>query len=669
MINFSDPGGLESRPPERPLADRMHEAFSPHGPFASSKDFEFRPQQQRMAELVGYALQREIPLVVEAATGVGKSLAYLLPSVLHALEGERKAILSTHTINLQEQLMGKDIPVLKKSTGLDFKAELLKGRSNYVCPNRLARAFQETPDLFTSSEQGDLRMIVDWARETKDGTLSDLRFTPSMKLWSMVCSEPHACTPRKCGPNSGCFYQAARRRMAEADVVILNHTLFFTLMASAEEITNEDTNFLFPHDFLVLDEAHTIESIAAKQLGLHVSESNIRFELARLFNPKTKKGYFPLMGDSKGVREVESCLASAEEFFQEAENCCNFQGWSKEFRIREVGFIDNTLNEPLARVAAAALQAGDAAKSEASRDELLDLGKRITALRGQINAFLDQSEEGHVYWCEKGTGEQRQFAFHSAPIDVSTKLREVFFTGRKPCVLTSATLSVGDDQQLSYFRRRVGAEKADCACIESPFDYEKQMRLYLVKQMPEPAHKDYDATMAKWIAHFLDKSKGRAFVLFTSYALMQRMSAALEDHCADRGWRLMVQGQGMARHQMIADFKKDISSVLFGTDSFWTGVDVPGEALSNVIITRLPFAVPDHPVTASRLEHITERGGNAFAEYSVPEAVLKLRQGVGRLIRSKKDRGMCVILDNRVLTKPYGRAFLNSLPECPTEVC
>jgi ATP-dependent DNA helicase DinG len=672
VINVNDGifgSGTRGGPVGPPLAERMHVAFSDEGPFSRSKDFEYRPQQQRMAELVAHSLEYSSPLVVEAATGVGKSLAYLLPAVEHALAGGRKAIICTHTINLQEQLMLKDIPVLKKSTGLEFKAELLKGRSNYVCPNRLARAFQETPDLFTSSEQSDLKMIFDWVKSTKDGTLSDLPFTPSTKIWSTVCSEPHACTPRKCGPQTGCFYQAARRRMAEADVVVLNHTLFFTLLSSADEITNEDTNFLFPHDFVIMDEAHTIESIAAKQLGMHVSESNIRFELSRLFNPKTRKGFFPHMGEVKGTREVEACLYAAETFFRDAEERCNFQGWAKEFRVREPGFLENTLNEPLARVAHEAMKAGDAAKSEASRDDLLELSKRLTMLRATVKAWIEQEEEGHVYWAEKSGSESKVFSLHSAPIDVAPKLNQIFFQGNKPCVLTSATLSVGNDESLGYFRKRVGALKVDAACIESPFDYQRQMKLYLVKQMPEPQHKDYHAAMQRWLAYFLDKSRGRAFVLFTSYSLMTKMAEAMEEHCEDRGWRLMVQGQGLARHQMIAEFKKDIHSVLFGTDSFWTGVDVPGEALSNVIITRLPFAVPDHPVIASRLEFLTEQGRNAFSEYSVPEAVLKFRQGVGRLIRSKKDKGMCVILDNRVISKPYGKAFLNSLPDCPVEIC
>ncbi len=671
MINVLDSSEEPSAGVRRDLGERMHAAFAEDGWLSrASSQFEYRAQQQQMAELVGHALDHQRPLIVEAATGVGKSLAYLLPAVTHALEQERKAIICTHTINLQEQLISKDVPIVKKLAG-DFKAEILKGRSNYLCPTRLARAYKETADLFTSSEQADLKLIAEWSTRTKDGTLSDLDFSPSQKVWSMVCSEAHACTPRKCGPASGCFYQAARRRLAEADVIILNHTLFFTLLNSAEDLLPADANFLFPRDFVILDEAHTIENIAARALGLHVTESNIRFELGRLFNPRTKKGFFPYVGEERGVREVIQALGDVEAFFREIEERCHFQGFAREFRVREPELVENTLVLPLKRISDIAMKAGDAHKSETTRSELHDIGHRLTALRGALSAFLDQTEDDHVYWVERSNadrGDVRSIGLHSAPIDVAPKLREIFFSGGKAAIFTSATLSVANDNELRYFRNRVGAGNVDAASIESPFDYPKQMRLYLVKSMPEPSHKDYQTMLGRWIAHFLDRSRGRAFVLFTSYGSMTAMAEALEDHCEERGWQLLVQGRGMPRHQMLAEFKKDTHSVLFGTDSFWTGVDVPGEALSNVIITRLPFAVPDHPVTASRLEHLEAQGRNPFSEYSVPEAILKLRQGVGRLIRSTKDKGICCILDNRILTKPYGRSFLAAMPDCPVEI-
>lgn len=664
MINIVDESQGSGGPS---LAERMRLAFSDAGALSRSADFEFRPQQQRMAELVSAALEKNSPLVIEAATGVGKSLAYLLPAATYALEQKRKAIICTHTINLQEQLISKDIPIVKKLAG-DFHAELLKGRSNYLCPNRLSRAFKETGDLFTSSEAAELQMLVEWSQRTKDGTLSDLDFTPAAKVWSLVCSEPHACTPRRCGPGSGCFYQDVRRRIAQADVLVLNHTLFFTLLSSAEELLPDDANFLFPRDFVIVDEAHTIENIAARQLGLHVTESNLRFELSRLFNPKTRKGFFAHQGNKDGAEDVRKALEVADIFFRAAESSCKFPNNAREFRVREPGIVEDTISLALQRVANAALKTGDGARSENTRLELHDIAKRLTAVRAAIATFLDQSEEGHVYWIERAGGDNRNLSFHSAPIDVSEKLEEIFFQGGKACVFTSATLGVGEDQALSYFRKRVGARRVNAACIESPFNFKKQMRLYLMKSMPDPRDKDYGDELRRWIAHFLDMSNGRAFVLFTSYLQMSAMAEQLDHLCEERGWRLLVQGRGMARHQMLQEFRQDVHSVLFGTDSFWTGVDVPGEALSNVIITRLPFAVPDHPLTASRLEYIEEQGLNPFTEYSMPEAILKLRQGVGRLIRSNRDKGICAILDTRILSKSYGRAFLSALPDCPTEI-
>lgn len=650
-----------------PLAPRMRHAFSTDGKMASSPQFEYRPQQQRMAELVGAALDGNHAFVCEAATGVGKSLAYLVPAVTFALEQKRKAVICTHTINLQEQLIAKDIPIVKQLVG-NFHAEILKGRSNYLCPTRLKRALTEAGDLFSSSEGSELKMLMDWAAETEDGTLSDLDFTPSTRVWSLVCSEPHACTPRRCPPGSRCWYQDTRRRMEQADVIILNHTLFFTLLASADETATEDCNFLFPRDFVILDEAHTIENVAAKAFGLHITESNIKFELGRLHNPKTRKGFFQLMGDKDGIREVIQALDSVHTFFRAVEASCRFSGLGREFRVRDAGLVEDTLSLPLERLAKMANKAGDASHKEGTKLELHDLAKRLTAIRVGLKMFLDQEHEDHVHWVERTGADHHTIALHTAPVDVSPRLRQIFFSSGKACVFTSATLSVGDDEELHYFRNRVGAEDARAACIESPFDFNKQMKLYLLKKMPQPSEPGYLDQLEKWICHFLDLSDGRAFVLFTSYSQMTSLADKLEDHCDKRGWRLLVQGQGMPRHQMLAEFKNDTHSVLCGTDSFWTGVDVPGESLSNVIITRLPFAVPDHPLTASRIEHLEAQGLNAFTEYSVPEAILKLRQGVGRLIRTAKDRGICAILDNRIITKPYGRAFLASLPECPTEV-
>ncbi|MFN0129511.1 MAG: ATP-dependent DNA helicase [Verrucomicrobiales bacterium] len=654
-----------------PLSERMHEVFSDHGLLSRSDGFEYRAEQQTMAVRFAAALEKDRCLVIEAGTGVGKSLAYLLPSVVHALEKGRKAVISTHTINLQEQLIGKDIPVLQSLLGggrsiPPFKAVLLKGRGNYLCPTRLERALRTADDLFTSGELEELREIRTWSRKTDDGTLSTLPFTPDAKVWAQVCSEPHACTARFCGAKGGCFYQEARRRIAEAHVVVLNHTLLFTLMVAGDEAepVNGNDSFLFPNDFLVIDEAHTLENVAARQLGLNLSHAGLRFQLARLYNQRTRKGLLTAAADMEGVRLCTDLNAALDDFFEEVERACTFRGPAREFRVRSTGLVQHSAAAALLALEKRLAEICEKLPDSSSKTELQESRRRLAESRVGIRQFLDQDLEDHVYWVEKSGGPSESLSLRTAPIDVSEALRSMLLERGRSCLLTSATLGLGEPD-LNYFRNRVGADNVEALRIGSPFDYEHQMTLHLVQSMPEPSAPDFEEMLEKWIAHFLKLSQGRAFVLFTSYKLLQSMAGRLQGYCAREGWEMLVQGTGKPRHQIIREFRENVSSVLFGTESFWTGVDVPGEALSNVIITRLPFAVPDHPVTASRLEAIEERGGNPFMEYSVPEAVLKLRQGIGRLIRARRDHGIAVILDNRVLTKQYGRIFLNALPPAP----
>ncbi len=651
------------------LALEMHRAFAADGWLSHSQDFEYRAEQQRMAVEVGQALEKKRPLIVEAGTGVGKSLAYLVPAALLAVRQRRKAVISTHTINLQEQLIAKDIPIVQKLLPHEpFTAVLLKGRGNYLCPGRLARAMRGVTELFTTSEHDELRALWKWKQESADGTLSDLDFSPSPNVWSQVCSEPHACTPKTCGPESGCFYQAAKRRAAEANMIVLNHTLFFTLLAGQEDMGVEGEGFLYPNDFVIIDEAHTIENVAAKQLGLHLSQSGLRFDLGRLYNPRSQKGLFALARRSDAVTACAKLHQQIDEFFDSVREAATFSPAGKEYRVRRPGLVENTLGGALLEVTQ---HIRSVEEDEATPDNLLneitEMGRRFGEVRGGLEEFLTQSREGHVYWVERSGIDGRNLSLHAAPIDVSPLLRALFFSGQKTCVLTSATLGTGDSN-LRYFRRRCGAEKVRAVEIGSPFDWENQMRLYLVRSLPDPNTPGYESALEEWLKHFLEMSQGRAFVLCTSYKLMEALASRLEPWLQRKNWLLLVQGKGKPRHQLLADFKENVSSVLFGTESFWTGVDVPGEALSNVIITRLPFAVPDHPLTAARIEHIEDRGGNSFMEYSVPEAVLKLRQGIGRLIRTRKDKGIAVILDPRIMTKTYGKTFLEALPPAPREV-
>jgi len=645
----------------------VEEIFSATGLLSQGAGFEYRAEQQRMAVAVARTLQSGSHLVVEAGTGVGKSLAYLIPAAIHATRTKKKAVISTHTIALQEQLVFKDIPLVQKILPDEFDAVLLKGRHNYLCTTRLARAIGQAGDLFTTTQNAELERIRQWSLSTRDGSLSDFLEQPDPAVWEEVRSEQHLCTPKTCGPASGCFYQALRRRVANARVVVLNHALFFTLLNGVEDAESRTGGLLFANDFVVFDEAHTIEEVAARHIGMELSQLGLRRAIQRLYNPRSKKGLFQLLKNGAACRAVADVLPVADGFFNQVAQRCEFKK-GREFRVREAGLADgDKVCGELARLGEMlGIEAGKC-QDETHTAELQDAARKLREARAGIVDFLEMEDPGQVYWVEQ-YGRAEQFCtLRAAPVDLADTLRRLIFREGACAVLTSATLSVGTPD-LSYFRNRVGAEDVPALQIGSPFDYEKQMSIHLVQKMPEPKSPDYEAALAKWILHFTDKSEARAFALFTSYQTMRAVAELAEPEFERRGWRLLVQGGGMPAQRMVIEFKEDPHSVLFGVSSFWTGVDVPGEALSNVIITRLPFATPDHPLTEARLESIEAGGGRAFESYSLPEAILKLRQGVGRLIRSKSDTGTIVILDSRILSKPYGRAFLRAMPECPVEI-
>jgi ATP-dependent DNA helicase DinG len=659
MIALKDSLGTE-------FVERVRTIFSEDGLLSKAKNFEFRPQQQEMAVAVARALEEERHLVVEAGTGVGKSLAYLVPAILFALEQHKKAIISTHTINLQEQLLLKDIPILKKVLPVEFEAALMKGRQNYICPRRLERALQSSKELFTGPETNELERIAEWTSKTRDGTLSDLSIEPDPKVWAQVCSEAHICTQKTCGQNPRCFYQQARKRLLAADVIVLNHTLLFMLLGSPQEQEERESGFLFPDDFIIFDEAHTVEQVASKQIGIGVSQYGLRSTIQRLYNARTRKGLFTVMRDAEGVRLAAELIDDVENFFADIESKSDFRK-GREFRVRDVDLVPDTITGRLVALQARIAESVKRADDEIIKAELQEFARRIRDAREGIAIFLEQAAPKHVYWVER-TGKTAQFlSLNAAPIDLAPVLRRMIFRDNCCCVMTSATLAVGRED-LAYFRERIGATEAQPLQLGSPFDFQKQMKMFVVRKMPDPRDAGYHKELERWIAHFVEKTDGAAFVLFTSYRDMQQVAGEMQKFFAEQGMNLLVQGGGAPRTKLLEQFKSTPRSVLFGTDSFWSGVDVPGEALSNVIITRLPFAVPDTPLIEAKLELVQERGGDAFTEFSLPEAILKLRQGVGRLIRTKTDRGIVVILDSRIVTKPYGRAFMQALPKSPVEM-
>jgi ATP-dependent DNA helicase DinG len=670
MISLNEEWQTPASPAQGAFSKEMGDLFGPKGRLAAIRGFEWRPEQQQMAVAVASTLEGRSHLVVEAGTGVGKSLAYLMPSVLHARRTGRKALVSTHTINLQEQLLYKDIPLVKGLLGEDFEAVLLKGRQNYVCPVRLARAVRHGADLFTNEEKPDLERIREWAATTSDGSLSDLPFEPPQQLWSQVCSEQHLCTPKSCGRDSGCFYQAARRRAQSAQVLVLNHTLFFTLLGEPEE---GGAGYLFPEDFVIFDEAHTVEQVASRHLGFSLSQYGLKQSLQRLYNPRTRKGLLQQVRHAEGTSAVADLIPEVDRFFESLSGACNFKQ-GRECRVRGdrsaelIGAVaESTLAEGLTSLADTAESAAAKAQDEGLQGELNEVASRLKVSRSGLADFLSQSAPDHVYWVERSGRTSTWHSLHAAPVAVAPLLGRLLFREGSTAVMTSATLSVGSSE-LDYFRGRVGALDVPSLQLGSPFDYSRQMKLHLVKKMPEPKDAAYEDALVKWIGHFTGESRARAFVLFTSHRTMQAVAAKMQGFFEKKGWNLIVQGAGLSRSRMLEAFRDGGESVLFGTDSFWTGVDLPGEALSSVIITRLPFVTPDHPLTEAKLEEIESSGGDPFQTYSLPEAILKLRQGVGRLIRSGSDKGTIVILDSRILTRPYGKSFLKALPECPVEI-
>ncbi|MGI6402333.1 MAG: ATP-dependent DNA helicase [Thermoguttaceae bacterium] len=732
------------------------------------QSYERRPAQLAMAAEVDAAIRAKKCLAIEAGTGVGKSFAYLVPAILYVVERQvreydpndyfelpdddaedstssappesredenareipefalsndegapsaerRRVVVSTHTISLQEQLYRKDVPFLNSILPFEFTVALAKGRANYICKRRFENAFRgaEQGTLFETDRLSEFRRLGEWLEETTDGSKSELDPPIPYDVWDEINCERGNCLGRRCKYNADCFFLRARRRVRNASIIIVNHALLFSDLAFGGGA------ILPNYDVLVLDEAHTIESIAAEHLGMEITEYSVEYLLKRLYNERTRKGLLaeelaktkaaPTLNEpfQEAASRVAECRMRAGVFFDSLRKWYDARSRNFNGRVREKNIVPNNLAEGLKGLYRALCVAADIIEDDDRRQEYVAATERVLSFIGAIDGWLEQNDEGHAYWLETSKSRRgRRISLHSAPIDVSTILRDSLFNAIPSVITTSATLTTGDaatelasasdevdlnalavdseheseatKKAFAFFRRRVGLTGAPARALGSPFNFREQMTLALVKNL-ELTDNPLGLTLSereeindrrRWqaIREYIDETDGGAFVLFTNTEKMRRATAALAPFCAERNYPIYSQSDGTPRQLMVERFKKSERSVLFGVDSFWQGVDVPGAALRNVIIVKFPFLSWRHPLVEARLKAIDESGGRSFIDYSLPMAILRFKQGVGRLIRTRTDSGIVVLLDERVHTKSYGRNFLRALPDCKRRV-
>ena len=682
--------------------------------------YESRPEQRRMTEAVGSAFNHSKLALVEAGTGTGKSLAYLVPAILWSVQNKQRVVVSTNTINLQEQLINKDLPFLKSTLPSAFKAVLIKGRSNYVCLSKIDSLEKEGDYLIDSEERAELKVLIQWAHNTTDGSRSDLSVLPSPAVWEKVACESDNCGRIKCSFYSQCFFYKARREASSADVLVVNHHLLFSDLAVRSETERyADVAILPGYSRIILDEAHNIEDVATDYFGVQVSKSGLLRLLGRLYSLRERervreKGLIPFLLARLRFMEKKIDLTVYTRIFDHIQSTLIPQRENLAFVINSVfddfaTFFeslseDSTAAEVKVRFTPSIRQRAEwqelilplvqqilremrdyhqqllrlenllEALPEEVADSLLAQTVELGALTDRIETaaitladIFDSEDVNKVSWAEsRVTKTGRRITLKQAPLNISELLRERMFQKFPTVVLTSATLTT--EGQFNYLKGRLGLDQMPSIrllelVLPPAFDYSRQVVLGVPKDIPLPDHPNFRQELSKLILKSVSISEGRALILFTSYSLLRHTHEELAEPLQTMGIRCLKQGDA-PRHRLTEIFKNDKTSVLFATDSFWEGVDVAGEALENVILTKLPFSVPKEPVIEARIESIAQRGGNPFLEYTVPQAVIKFKQGFGRLIRSKTDRGSIMIFDRRILEKDYGKMFLRSLPEC-----
>lgn len=624
--------------PEAKLEMSLGEFFGPGGLLARCHpQYEFRAGQLEMADAVEQAFQQKRHLVVEAGTGTGKTLAYLLP----ALRSGRKVVISTGTKNLQEQLFFKDIPFLQQHLNADIRACYMKGRSNFLCRQKLYD-LEGQPVLKDLEDLDHYARIRDWEKKTETGDRAELTDLPDpIPLWPRLDARRETCTGQKCPQFDRCFLTLMHRRAAAADLVIVNHHLFFADLA----VRRDDFASILPdYTAVIFDEAHELEEVASQYFGTQVSNYRLE-ELARdAENTLRVKG----LADRRLARLLRQLRKHTEEFFD------LFPGEEGRFPFENrAGFLERHV-EPYQALTGALLSLEVALASLPEKaDEILNLVRRGADLRRELEFLLESTDRIYVFWFER---RGRGVFLQATPIDVSQILREHLFERYDTIVLTSATLAVAG--HFDYLKQRLGLRGPEEKVLAPHFDYPRQALLYISEHLPDIRAAEFVSEAAEEIAQLLQASQGRAFVLFTSYKQMQEIFRRVARRV---DFPLLLQGTA-PKTALLDRFRRTPNAVLFATASFWQGVDVQGPQLSAVIIDRLPFAVPTDPVVRARCQALEEDGHNPFTEYQIPEAIIALKQGFGRLIRARTDRGILAILDNRIRRKQYGRLFLESLP-------
>jgi ATP-dependent DNA helicase DinG len=666
--------------------------------------YELRPQQMDMALTIEKSIEENKHLIIEAGTGVGKSMAYLIPFIFWTVRNKKKVVISTYTKTLQEQLIKKDLPFLRNALRsandntrqnnlpgqedkLDFSYTLCVGGQNYLCLRRFNQ-LQMHGLIDTKKEVKELQEIIQWEGQTKSGLRSELDFEPSQSVWSKVCRESDLCFGKKCLFNDDCYYYKARRKEYKAQILVTNHHLFFANLVNEGRVLPD-------FDAVVFDEAQTLEDVATSYFGIAISNFNVKFLLDSILNPKTGKGLITRLfkPSDKTVAAIRETLDEARHasdlFFSEITE--KYGTGSKTTRIRKKGVINNYLSKPLSNLSGALESLLNLVTVEEERLEIFVFANRCRETNKNISIIINQELEEYVYWAEieKRTTslgllnhKYTRCSLFAAPINIAEDFEKQIFDKIRPVILTSATLSVNGN--FNYIKERLGIP--DCTpaghfhreefdsditnsgdfcekIIGSPFNFSENALIYVPDNIPDPNQEPdaYRHNITKHIEEIISLTQGRSFILFTSFEMLNAVYEKIKDDMDT--YTLFKQGD-KPRYQLLEEFKASKNPVLFGTATFWQGVDVPGKALKCVIITKLPFAVPSDPIIEARMELLKSQNKNPFMDYQVPQAITLLRQGFGRLIRTATDTGIVAILDPRIKSKFYGKFFLNSLPGC-----